>query len=148
MKRPAFPTKEDLITGWIDLQLASLNSPEWEESVWSAQILDELVDDYPREAFDVVLSIMESPDAERVIGGVAAEPIEDLLVQHGDEFIELVENEAKRSPKFRHMLGGVWRSSMDESIWLRLTAVWDRRGWDGIPLEIQGAEQDGLDAYD
>jgi hypothetical protein len=145
MKRPPFPTKEDVVAGWIDLQLAAENSPEWEESFWSHMLVDDLVNDFPRDAFDLVLSILESNQSDSVKGAVAAGPVEDLLVQHGSEFIDLVEQEAKRSPKFGSMLGGVWRSSMDEDIWLRLTAVWDRRGWDGIPLEIQQAEQAGAD---
>ena len=140
MKQPPFPTKEDIVAGWIDLQLASENSPEWEESFWSHMLVHDLVNDFPKEAFDVVLSILESNQSDPVIVAVAAGPVEDILVQHGSEFIDLVEREAKRSPKFRSMLGGVWRNSMDEVVWLRLTAVWDRRGWDGIPLEAQEAE--------
>ena len=28
---------------------------------------------------------------------------------------------------------GVWQNTMPDEIWARIQAVWDRRGWDGIP---------------
>lgn len=142
MKQPPFPTKEDVVKGWIDLHLAPQNSPEYEESFWSFSLLNNLVSDFPHDAFEVVLAIIDANHSDPVIGSLSAGPVEDLLVEHGADIIEFVEIEAKRSPIFACMLGGVWRSSMDESVWCRLNAVWDRRGWDGIPLE---AEQGGVD---
>ena len=133
MKQPPFPTKSDLVTGWIDLQTAPEGSAEYKESFWSSMLLDDLVDNFPEEAFDVVLEIMKSDRSIPIVGAIAAGPIEDLLVRHGSMIITKVEQHAKASPEFASMLGGVWKRDMDDSIWERLTAVWDRRGWDGIP---------------
>jgi len=133
MKRPAFPTKPDLVAGWIDLHSAQHGSAEYEESFWSHMLLDDLVYDFPEEAFDVILHIMQVDGAERIFGALAAGPVEDLLFRHGPLIIPKVEQHAKASPEFASMLGGVWKSDMEDSIWQRLTAVWDRRGWDGIP---------------
>jgi len=59
--------------------------------------------------------------------------IEDLLSMHGDKFIDRIEAEARTDPSFAKLLGGVWKSQMSDQLWERVQAVWDRRGWDGIP---------------
>ena len=64
---------------------------------------------------------------------LSAGEVEDLLGRHGSEMISLVEAEAQRDPSFAKLLGGVWKNNMTDEVWSRLQAVWDRRGWDGIP---------------
>jgi hypothetical protein len=64
---------------------------------------------------------------------LSAGPIEDLLAQHGDAFIDRVEIEARRDPSFAKVLGGVWQNSMSDEVWKRLQTVWDRKGWDDLP---------------
>jgi hypothetical protein len=64
---------------------------------------------------------------------LAAGPLEDLFGWHGAQFIGRVEQEARNDPSFAQLLGGVWKSTIPENIWLRVQAVWNRRGWDGIP---------------
>ena len=82
------------------------------------------------------LLILEIHSRERSIAIqqiLSAGPVEDLLAKHGESFIERVEAEARRDPQFAKLLGGVWKSTMSDSVWDRLQAVCDRRGWDGIP---------------
>jgi hypothetical protein len=67
--------------------------------------------------------------------GLSAGVIEDLLSRNGTEMIPLVEAEARSDPSFAKLLGGVWKNKMTDEVWSRLQAVWDRRGWDGIPEE-------------
>jgi hypothetical protein len=67
------------------------------------------------------------------IQSLSAGEIEDLLAMNGTEMIALVETEARHDPSFAKLLGGVWKNRMKDEVWSRLQAVWDRRGWDGIP---------------
>ena len=55
------------------------------------------------------------------------------MAKNGERFINRVEAEARKNPMFAKLLGGVWKNRMTDDIWLRVQAVWDRRGWDGIP---------------
>jgi hypothetical protein len=64
---------------------------------------------------------------------LSAGEIENLLSSNGTEIISLVEDEARRNPNVAKLLGGVWKNQMNDEVWSRLQAVWDRRGWDGIP---------------
>ncbi|HUV96794.1 MAG TPA: hypothetical protein VMV98_04925, partial [Acidobacteriaceae bacterium] len=58
---------------------------------------------------------------------------EDLLAKHCEIFIDRVEAEARKDPRFAKLLGGVWQNKMSDAVWKRVQAAWDRRGWDGIP---------------
>ncbi len=95
--------------------------------------LDWLVEDAPERAWDTILSILANPRAEPILGVLAAGPLEDLLSHHGEAFIERVEACASSDPKFAWLLGGVWQFLMSDDIWRRVQAVWNRKGWDGIP---------------
>jgi hypothetical protein len=64
---------------------------------------------------------------------LSAGPIEGLLSHFGESYIVRVEEKAREDPAFAKVLGGVWQHTMSDEIWSRLQAVWDRRGWDGIP---------------
>lgn len=59
--------------------------------------------------------------------------MENLLSYHGADFIDRVEAQARSNPQFAYFLGGVWRDEMTDEVWARVQAVWERRGWDGIP---------------
>jgi len=85
--------------------------------------------------WQLILAVHSLDQSAPVAQVLAAGPLEDILANHGSEFIELIEAKAKEDPSFAFLLGGVWRSSMSEEIWGRVQAVWDRRGWDGIPKE-------------
>ena len=85
------------------------------------------------DAWQAVLAAVADARAKPYLGTLAAGPLEDLLSYHGNEFIERIEAEARGSPEFAWVLGGVWQSTMAEDIWQRVQGVWDGRGWDGIP---------------
>lgn len=95
----------------------------------------ELKYDNPEALWQLILEIHKQ-DKSRVVAEVlSAGPLEDLLAEHGEEFIEVVETQAKQDPSFAFLLGGVWQNTMTDEVWQRVQAVWDRRGWDGIPKE-------------
>ena len=101
----------------------------WNEFDWA-------VHDYPELAWEAILEAVSQPRMEPHLGTLAAGPLEDLLSIHGDRIIERVEREARANPKFAWLLGGVWQHKMSESIWARIQAVWDRKGWDGVPKSV------------
>jgi len=72
----------------------------------------------PEECWAAILEVLNKEPSQKVIGVLAAGPLEDLIEAHGPEYIERIEREAKNNPKFRYLLGGVWESSTSE--------VWDR----------------------
>ena len=78
------------------------------------------VHDEPEIAWPAILQILERELTEDQTSVLAAGPLEDLLAVHGLQFIERVEREAERSPRFNHLLGGVWQNQMSQEIWERV----------------------------
>ncbi|WP_158748396.1 DUF6869 domain-containing protein [Acidobacterium sp. S8] len=95
--------------------------------------LYELQHNDPETFWALILEIHRRDQSITIQQVLSAGPVEDLLAQHGDAFIERVEAEARKDPQFAKLLGGVWQNMMSDTIWNRVQSVWDRRGWDGIP---------------
>ncbi len=123
----------ELARDWIGYWHDKKNEELWEAWNRSSDYMDEAVESHPLDAWKLVLTIHALDQSEKIQQVLSAGPIEDLLVKHGDETIPLVEAEARRDATFAKVLGGVWKNRMTDEIWARLQAVWDRRGWDGIP---------------
>jgi hypothetical protein len=126
---------EDFARSWIASQQteADRNSEEGFALVWTRDRMGYLVDYLPHRAWRVILLIWSMDQSIKTMQNLSAGPIEDLLSKHGSEMIGFVEAEARRDPSFAKLLGGVWRYQIIDEVWARLQAVWDRRGWDGIP---------------
>jgi hypothetical protein len=78
------------------------------------------VHDSPEVAWLAILRILERDltDDQRAV--LAAGPLETLIAMHGSQFIERIEVEAKHSPRFNHLLGGVWKNDSSPEIWGRV----------------------------
>lgn len=74
----------------------------------------------PEDCWEVMLFIFRQTTDERTLANLAAGPIEDLLVFHGEKVINWVGLEAQRDPKFRAILSGVWRNAMHAETWDKL----------------------------
>ena len=64
---------------------------------------------------------------------LAAGPLEDYIAKLGETVIEQVESRATTDPKFRTLLGGVWRNNMSEDVWRRVQACWGQSEGDDGP---------------
>lgn len=125
--------KTKLVNAWVELQRHEVGTPRHDELFWSFEHLWELTHRDPETAFDVILSILAADESTTTEENLSAGPLEDLLVYHRPAYIEHIEHEAARNPRFRHLLGGVWKNAMTDEVWRRVQDCWDRRGWDGIP---------------
>lgn len=131
-------TEEEIVAlakGWIAYWHDPKNEETWESWNRSSERLSDFVENDPEEAWRVILAINALDRSNKIQEVLSAGPIEDLLSKHGESMIAAVEFQARRDPTFAKLLGGVWKNRMSDEIWARLQAVWDRRGWDGIPEE-------------
>jgi hypothetical protein len=108
-------------------------SAEGSETLWAIEEIDLFFDDKSEELWQLILKIHERDHSIAIQQVLSAGPIENLLSKFGERYIERVEDKARKDPAFAEVLGGVWQNNMPDEIWARLQAVWDRRGWDGIP---------------
>ena len=123
MKRPPFPTQDDLVRGFLDLLRSEHGTELHDESFWTFMAMQDLVEEFPDEAFAVVKELLKADDWQHLVGQIAAGPIEDLLVHHGPRMIDCIEAEACANPRLKHALGGVWKSNSSPEIWTRVEAA-------------------------
>jgi hypothetical protein len=122
-----------LADAWIAYWHAPNGFSERETHAWAATDLYDLEYGDPETLWLLILEVHRRDKSVAIQQVLSAGPIEDLLAKHGENFIERIEIEARRDPLFANLLGGVWKNCMSDQTWIRLQAVWDRRGWDGIP---------------
>jgi DNA polymerase IIIc chi subunit len=126
---------EDLAKAFIAGQKSEHKSEQSNALFWTHERTSYLNRYLPHKAWRVILLIWSMDQSTETMQALSAGEIEDLLSRNGTEMIPLVEAEARRDPSFAKLLGGVWKNRMTDEVWSRLQAVWDRRGWDGIPEE-------------
>ena len=120
---PNAPSEAQLIEGWIELQYRFAKREAADDLIWAHAVLDEICNQAPAECLRLILRILERDPSDFIAGNLAAGPLEDLLCRHGPEVIDSVESEATSVPRFRDLLGGVWRNVIREDIWDRLQAL-------------------------
>ncbi|HEV2146882.1 MAG TPA: hypothetical protein VGR37_05750 [Longimicrobiaceae bacterium] len=79
------------------------------EDFWAWDRLATLVVDQPEQAWPILLRIIADAPEDQ-LGNVGAGPLENLLSEHATALGERVEEQARRSSRFRSALSSVWLS--------------------------------------
>ena len=129
-RRPLGAELDQLLDGWF---LA-------EESFWAWGEVNDLIGDAPEKGWLAIQALVRHAPDNRTLGGIGAGPLEDLVRQHGADFIHPVEELARKDERFRVALGTIWlklegsSESLIRRYWIasgRELAVLDApKGWD------------------
>jgi hypothetical protein len=115
---------DKIVTAWITATQAERGSPEKETNWWAiSEVLDWALEGEGDRLWPFILEVYKRDLPDRVIGNLAAGPLEDLLAKRGVDFIDRVEELARKDPKFNYLLGGVWRNTMTDEVWQRVQAI-------------------------
>jgi hypothetical protein len=85
--------------------------------------LYDLCNEGPENAWLMIQEIASKEISNEIMAVLAAGPVEDLLVRHGQGFIDRIEEKARNDSKFNLMLGGVWQNAMAPEVWERVKSV-------------------------
>jgi hypothetical protein len=96
---------------------------EHNDDFWAVVRLHDFIRNDPESAWQIIETIRTSDPSDHVLANLAAGPVEDLLVHHGERFIDRIETLSRQDPQFRKLLGAVWQSAIPESVWARVKAV-------------------------
>ena len=89
--------------------------------------------DHPDKALAFVMLAAAKTSSRDFLFFVAAGPLEDLLRSPSEEMIERVVEEARRTPRFRWMLTGVFPHAISERAWQKI-----------VPLLTDVSEEDPM----
>ena len=91
-----------------------------DENWWALEtVINWKYDNEPDSLWSFILRVHERDSGERVAAYLAAGPVEDLMSQFGESYIERVEDLANKDVRFKQMLCGVWQSMMSDELWVR-----------------------------
>lgn len=116
---------EEEIKEWVDAYIAYQSNYDYksdkqsDQNFWSVMKFFEQMPDKPQLCWKAILEILNRNPQEKVLGVLAAGPLENLIEDHGSDFIEEIEKEANQNPDFKLLLNGVWESSTPE-VWERI----------------------------
>src|SRR6516164_6550298 len=86
---------------WIELHRLPEDSQKRKEKFWAYHRLCNLIQDNAEEAWKVIETIRRLDGSDLILSNLAAGPVEDLLVAHGDIFVDRFENLARSDQQFR-----------------------------------------------
>lgn len=94
----------DLIEAWILAQQFDAESIEYERVSWAAGELIEMAIDDPEKLWSLLPQIIELDASAKTLGAVGAGLLEDLMVHHGEEFIDRVASLADSNSEFKQAM--------------------------------------------
>ncbi len=112
-------SEDDLFCGF----LAEWTGSPADSLSWPLAEVRDMVDEDPERAWRLILRLSDAAPNIECESILAAGPIEEFLSKHGAAFIERVEQQAAKAPKFNHIFGGVWRLDMDDEVRRRVQAA-------------------------
>lgn len=113
-----------IVNAWIAAEDAEHGSPEHQANWWAIeQVMDWALEREGEHLWRFITATYQRQLSDKAVSVLAAGPLEDLLAKQGPEFIERVEELARRDPRFNYLLGGVWRNTMTDEIWQRVQAA-------------------------
>jgi hypothetical protein len=113
-----------IITAWVAAQQAKSGSPEYATNWWAvSEVMDWALEGDGDRLWQFILEIYKRDLSDNIIAVLAAGPLEDLLAKRGVDFIDRIEELARKDPKFNYLLGGVWRNTMTDEVWQRVQAI-------------------------
>jgi hypothetical protein len=118
-----FSSNQEIAETRIKLQHTTRKDSERSTMFLAYEELDRLIHDDLEEAWKVIRIIYKTDSSGHMLANVAAGPVEDILVYHGEEFIDPAEQLADNDPIFKKLLGAVWRNNIPQDVWMRVKAV-------------------------
>jgi hypothetical protein len=78
----------NLIKNWITAQYIDVNSNEYDDVCWAVDELFNLAHDNPGQLLTIIEDILKMDTSPKVLGALGAGVLEDMLVYHGDSYID------------------------------------------------------------
>ena len=115
--------KVKLAKSWVVAQKLGMDSSGYEKNKWAVDELIDLADDKPEELWELVLEILNQDSSDEIVKLVGAGPLEDLMVNHGEKYIDRVEEQSVKSEVFKAAMKSVWLDGEDTSLSARFFEI-------------------------
>lgn len=114
---------DELTKSWIRFHDVEGNLGEHDPDFWSFDCLSDWCDVRPDYAWDAIIKIYSTRPSEKVLSNLAAGPIEDLIVHHGQIVLGWIDQYCNHDANFVKVLQMVWRNAIEADVWAELTRL-------------------------
>jgi hypothetical protein len=113
-----------LIDSWIAASDAGDGFSFPSEHEWAIdEVANWILQNRPKSLWQFIVAVNQRTLSPKVTSVLAAGPLEDLLSNWGEDYIEQVEQLAQKDSNFNFLLGGLWKNKMTDSVWSRVNRV-------------------------
>ncbi|WP_315388971.1 DUF6869 domain-containing protein [uncultured Stenotrophomonas sp.] len=113
----------EIAASWIAFHRLPGESPEREALFRAVFRVQEPVIDDPEKVWEMIEEIRRRDGSDLILSNLAAGPLEDLLVAHGERFIDRIEATCRHDQQLRQLLGATWQNGMSDALWTRVRAI-------------------------
>jgi len=117
---------QEVASVWIE----KWSQPDTTTSVGKFDLDFDIPRENPNLCLEAILEILKTIPADASnhhFQALAAGPLEELLVEHGETFVDRVEELARQRPDFRLLLNGVWDSDIKPNVIKQLSKYWSNK---------------------
>lgn len=111
---------DEIALSWIRMQNDQENLFEYHPDFWSVEAFALIIEDRPSLFFELVDLIFQMDSSDPLVANLGAGPLEDLLVYHGDSFINTIVQKIQADKNWKRAAQNVWKNSMSDGVWQQL----------------------------
>lgn len=115
--------RDRLVKTWIFAQRLGVGTLGYDRHSWAVDEFINLAFHQPNTLWEMIVRILEIDRSENIVEAIGAGPLEDLIVQHGEAFIDKVERLAAISPSFKTAMQHVWIEATDTPVFEKFYAI-------------------------
>ena len=103
----------EIAKAWVAVELIRKNESLTDEDFWAQTKLLDLTFDDPINAIKIIIQISKLSSDPTLLSHLGAGPIEELMCQHGQKVIKIIEDEARNNQNFKKALAVVQIEKQD-----------------------------------
>ncbi|OBU64197.1 hypothetical protein A9K58_17820 [Stenotrophomonas maltophilia] len=111
---------ENIAEAWVNFNRLAIDANERDLLTGVLDEVDGIIQRDPGEGWEFIEAVRRMDVDAHLLSNLAAGPLEDYLVVHGEVEIERVECLAKHDPSLRDLLAQTWKNSMSDEVWRRV----------------------------
>lgn len=111
---------EKVAEAWVNFNRLAVDASERDPLTGVLDEVDVIIQRDPGEGWKFIEAVRRMDVDAHLLSHLAAGPLEDYLVAHGETEIERVESLAKHDPSLRDLLAQTWKNSMSDEVWRRV----------------------------
>lgn len=111
---------ERVAEAWVNFNRLAVDANERDPLTGVLDEVDGIIQRDPGEGWKFIEAVRRMDVDAHLLSNLAAGPLEDYLVAHGETEIERVESLAKHDPSLRDLLAQTWKNAMSDKVWRRV----------------------------